>query len=161
MQTIVRHRDEGMATWFLNGLAITKVTTRETGGAYGITEQLLTPDCDPPLHLHHDEDEAFYVLEGEVAFEVGGDVTVGRRGSFAFAPHGVPHRFSVRSETARMLVLTSAAGTTPANGGFERFHQAAGVAAGGPVLPPVSAPDPVALTAIAAAHGIEILPPPT
>ena len=71
--TIIRERDEGEATWFFNALVTTKASTAETGGAYSLTEHLVTAASNPPMHVQVDEDEAFYVLEGEIEFEVDGD----------------------------------------------------------------------------------------
>jgi len=159
MQTIVRHRDEGTATWFLNSLVSTKAGLPETGGAYALMEHLLTPAANPPMHVHDDEEEAFYVLDGELELEVDGEVVRAVPGTFALAPSGRPHCFRVLTPTARVLVLTSSpAGAR--NGGAEAFFRAAGVPATAPVLPAPEAPDPVRLTALAADHGIEILPPP-
>lgn len=159
METIVRHRDVGPATWFLNGLMATKAELAETGGAYCLMEHLVTADANPPMHVHADEEEAFYVLDGEIEFEVDGTVTTAVAGSFALVPRGAVHTFRVLTDTARMLVIASAPqGAT--NGGMHRFFEAAGTPADAPVLPVPAAPDPVALTALAATHGIDILPPP-
>lgn len=159
METIVRHRDEGTATWFLNSLVTTKAESAETHGAYCLMEHLLTPAANPPMHVHADEEEGFYVLDGEIEFEVDGVVGIARPGTFALAPAGKPHTFRVLTDTARALVITSApAGNT--NGGAASFFRAAGRPATAPVLPELEAPDPVRLTALAADHGIEILPPP-
>lgn len=159
METIVRHRDQGTATWFLNSLVSTKADLAETGGAYALMEHLVTPAANPPMHVHAGEEEAFYVLDGEIEFEVDGDVVHGVPGTFALAPGGRPHCFRVLTPTARMLVLSSAPGGAT-NGGSEAFFRAAGSPASAPVLPAPEAPDPVRLTALAAEHGIEILPPP-
>ena len=80
MDTIVRHRDEGQATWFLNGLMTTKVDAAETGGAYCLMEHVVTAASNPPMHVQTDEEEAFYVLEGEVEFEVDGQIVAGQPG---------------------------------------------------------------------------------
>lgn len=160
METIVRHRDEGTATWFLNSLVSTKAALSETGGAYALMEQLVTPAANPPMHVHVDEEEAFYVLDGEIEFEVDGEVVHARAGTYVLAPSGRPHCFRVLTTTARVLVLGSAPGGAP-NGGSEAFFRAAGSPATALVLPALEAPDPVRLTALAADHGIEILPPPT
>ncbi|HEU5085725.1 MAG TPA: cupin domain-containing protein [Acidimicrobiales bacterium] len=161
METIIRHRDEGQLTWFLNSLVATKATAAETGGRYALSEHLLTADSDPPPHVHLDEDEAFYVLDGEVELEVDGAVAHATAGTFALAPSGRPHAFRVLTPTARVLVITSsAAGRTSRGDATEDFFRAAGTPATAPVLPAAEAPDPVRLAALAAAHGIEILPPP-
>lgn len=159
METIVRHRDEGTATWFLNSLVTTKAGMSETGGAYCLMEHLLTADANPPVHVHRDEEEAFYVLDGEIELEVDGVVARVVPGSFALAPAGRPHTFRVLTPTARMLVIAS----SPNAGGSSRggsFFEAAGVPASARVLPVPAAPDPARLAALAADHGIDILPPP-
>ena len=158
MQTIVRHRDEGPATWFLNGLMCTKADLTDTGGAYCLMEHLVTADCNPPLHVQHDEEEAFYVLDGEIEFEVDGDVVRAVPGSFALVPRGAVHTFRVLTETARMLVIASAPQGAP-GGGLHHFFESAGTPATGPVLPEPQAPDPIALTALASAHGVDLFPP--
>jgi len=158
MKTLVRHRDEGEATWFLNSLVTSKVTAEETAGTYGISEHLLTAASDPPPHVHTDEEEAFYLLEGEVRLEVDGVVAHCRPGSFALVPRGAVHRFSILTDTARMLVIASSPTPAP-GGGVQRFFVAAGEPASDRVLPEASAPDPVALTNVAAAHGIAIITP--
>lgn len=154
-QPIVRHDQEGDATWFLNGLMTMKATSDETGGAYCLMEHLLTAASNPPPHIQHHEEEAFYVLDGEMEFEVDGSVVLARPGSFALVPRGAAHTFRVLSETARVLVITS--GGAP-NGGLEDFFQSAGVPARARRIPQPEAPDPVALTALAKSRGIDLLP---
>ncbi len=159
METLVRHQDEGRASWMLNGLVITKATVAETGGAYGLMEHLLTPDCNPPVHVQTDEEEGFYVLDGEVDFEVDGAVVHGRPGTFALVPRGAVHTFRVLTDTARMLVIASAPQGAP-NGGLEAFFDAVGDPAPAPVLPAPAPPDPVLRGELAGRHGIELLGPP-
>jgi mannose-6-phosphate isomerase-like protein (cupin superfamily) len=159
METIARHRGESEATWFLNSLVTSKATATETGGTYGISEHLVTAASNPPPHVHTDEEEAFFLLDGEVAFEVNGTVVECRPGSFVLVPRGAVHSFRVLTETARMLVISSSSGPVP-GGGVQRFFVVAGTPARARVLPEVTAPDPAALAAAAAAHGIEIAPPP-
>ncbi|MGZ4785359.1 MAG: cupin domain-containing protein [Acidimicrobiales bacterium] len=157
--TFVRHRDEGRATWMLNGLVVTKATVAETGGAYGLMEHLLTPASNPPLHVQTDEEEGFYLLDGEIEFEVDGTLVHARPGTFAFVPRGATHRFRVLTETARVLVLASAPGGAPA-GGLEEFFEAVGEPASAPVLPVPAPPDLDAVAAAAALGGIALLGPP-
>jgi len=159
METVVRHRDEGQLTWFLNSLVATKADLAATDGSYCLMEHLLTPAANPPAHVHDDEAEAFYVLDGEMEIDVDGEVVHAVPGTFALAPAGRPHSFRVLTPSARVLVITSAP-TPPVNGGAEAFFRAAGSPAPAPVLPAPEAPDPVRLTALAAQHGIEVLPPP-
>jgi quercetin dioxygenase-like cupin family protein len=159
IETLVRHRDEGEARWMLNGLVVTKATLAETGGAYGLMEHVLTAASNPPLHVQTDEEEGFYVLEGEMELHVDGAVAVAGPGTFAFVPRGAVHTFRVLSETARVLVLASAPGGAP-GGGLESFFRAVGEPAPAPVLPEPSAPDLALVGSAAADHGIELLGPP-
>jgi quercetin dioxygenase-like cupin family protein len=146
---------EGEALWFLGTLATVKATQETTGGRVAVIEQLAPNGTGSPLHVHHNEDEWFYVIEGELTFWVGGAVTVAPAGSFVFGPRDVPHTFQVSSEVARFLLVTEPAG-------FEAFMRAAAEPAGRCALPdPPSAPPDIAwLTALAADYGIEILGPP-
>lgn len=65
-----------------------------------MTEQLAPRGAGSPLHVHHDEDEWFYVLEGELTIRVAGRTVVARTGAFVFGPRDVPHTFIVSSERA-------------------------------------------------------------
>ena len=115
------------------------------GGELGLVDMLEVPAGQmPPLHVHHDHDEGFYVLDGEVTLLMPGSQVTLRSGDFFLAPRGVPHSYRVGDAPARWLITS-----TP--GGFERF--VADVAALGDV-------DPERLTAVAAEHDIEILGPP-
>jgi quercetin dioxygenase-like cupin family protein len=159
MQTIIRHRDEGRATWFLNALMTTKAETAETGGAYCLMEHLLTADANPPVHLQTDEEEAFYLLDGEIEFTVDGEAAIACAGTFALVPRGAAHSFRVLTPTARMLVITSAPQGAP-GGGLHHFFEAVGAPATARVLPMPEAPDLERLGRLAATHGIELLGPP-
>jgi quercetin dioxygenase-like cupin family protein len=156
METVVRHRDEGRATWMLNGLMLTKATAAETGGAYALMEHLLTPASNPPMHVQTEEEEGFYVLDGEVDFEVDGAVVHATPGTWAFVPRGAAHTFRVLTETARVLVIASAPQGAP-NGGLEQFFLEVGSPAPAPVLPAPAAPDVELLGASADRHGIAFL----
>jgi quercetin dioxygenase-like cupin family protein len=84
----------------------------------GITEVLMSPGEEPPLHVHKNEDEWLYVLEGAVTFHVGGEEHLGQAGAFVSFPRGIPHTFSIETPQARILVMN-----TP--GGFERMFELA------------------------------------
>ena len=87
----------------------------QSDGAVSVIELAASPDfAGPPLH-HHDFDEAFYVLEGELVFQVEDAVIVKRAGEFAVAPRNVAHTFANHSDApARYLLVI-----TPAS--FERY----------------------------------------
>jgi mannose-6-phosphate isomerase-like protein (cupin superfamily) len=88
----------------------------------------------PPLH-HHDFDETFYVLEGELTFQLKDEVFTRKAGQLAFAPRNVPHTFANKSgaEARTLIVCTSA--------GFERYFERMAAERAG-VEPPASALEP-------------------
>jgi quercetin dioxygenase-like cupin family protein len=98
----------------------------------------------PPLHVHHDEDEGFYCLGGEITLYLPGESVTLRPGDFFLAPRGVPHTYETGADGCRVLVSSSP-------GGFERF--VAAVAALEEITPEI-------LGGVAAEHRIEILGPP-
>jgi quercetin dioxygenase-like cupin family protein len=145
---------EGEARWWLGGLATIKATGRETDGRYSLVEVVDPEGAEPPLHVHHREDEGFWVLEGELTFRVGEQTLKASPGSFVFGPRGVPHTYRVDVGPARLLFLLSPAG-------FEELIYATSEPAGSLTLPPPGDPpteqEMEALAAIAERHGAEIL----
>jgi quercetin dioxygenase-like cupin family protein len=152
---IALQQGEGDARWFLGALGIIKADGASTGGAAMVSEWTAARGHGSPLHVHHSEDEWFYVLDGELTFWVGGAVTVATAGAFVFGPRDVPHTFAVTSDQARFLLVTEPAG-------MEDFLRALSDPAASRTVPPVSVepPAPEAMMAAAAAQGIEILGPP-
>jgi quercetin dioxygenase-like cupin family protein len=145
---------EGSAIWFLQNRMVLKATGESTGGAFGLVESLIAPGAAPPMHVHHAEDEAFYVLEGELTFQCGDRTARATAGSFVFLPRGVPHGFVVESDTpVRMLTLL-------VPGGGERIFVEAGRPAEGPGLPPAAPPDIPTLKRVARKYGNDIVGPP-
>ncbi len=140
--------------WFVDSLVYIHVDGEQSGGAYSLSETWAARDNMPPLHVHHRNDETFYVLEGEVRLFVG-DREVGlAAGQAAFAPRGGPHTYRVESDRARWIVINSPAG-------YERFLRAASEPAPRAELPPAGRrSDPTALAKAAAEQGIELLGPP-
>jgi quercetin dioxygenase-like cupin family protein len=94
------------------------ITLKASNPGVGITEVVLRPGEEPPMHIHKNEDEWLYVLDGEVTFHVGGEDHFGKAGAFVSFPRGIAHTFSIESETGRILVIN-----TP--GGFERMFELA------------------------------------
>ena len=145
---------EGEAVWFTTNRITIKATAESTGGAYGLFESLIAPGSSPPLHVHHREDETFWVLEGELTMVCGDDTFSAGPGSYAFLPRGVPHTFVVEGDRpARMLTLL-----TP--GGGERFFVDVGRPPEGEGLPPAGPPDIEKLKRVGADYGNEIVGPP-
>jgi quercetin dioxygenase-like cupin family protein len=146
---------DGEALWFLGTLVTMKASAKSTAGRVMVTENLAPRGSGSPLHVHHREDEWFYVIEGELTFWVGGEVIDAPAGSFVYGPRDVPHTFVVSSEQARFLLVTEP-------GGFAGFLRSLGEPALRLEIPaaPSAPPDIAGLTAVAAEYGIEILGPP-
>ena len=126
----------------------------ETGGALCLLEMEAPPAGAPPMHLHEHDGEGFVVLAGAMDVVVEGEATRLEPGDFAWVPPGVAHSFAPCPGGVRALVITAPAG-------FERFVRAAGVPCAGTGLPPEGPPpDPAAMAAMAARHGITVLGPP-
>jgi quercetin dioxygenase-like cupin family protein len=145
---------EGLAdVWWKTGRITVKAGPDETGNAFS---QLIADEprgSATPFHVHHNEDEAFYILEGQVTM-VGDERIDLEAGDYFFVPRGVPHAYLVRSERARMLVTISPAGT-------EQLFVSLGAPVTGSEPPTETVMPPMAeLARLFAAHGTEILGPP-
>src|SRR5436309_2281648 len=86
-------KGEGEGIWFLNNLMTVKAGGDNTGNAFTLIESLAPAGFGPPPHVHHAEDEAFYVLEGEATITCGDRTWSATPGSFAFLPRDIPHSF--------------------------------------------------------------------
>lgn len=145
---------QGPAVWFLRNHTTVKATAESTGGAYGLVETLAAPGFSPPLHVHHREDEAFWILEGEMSMRCGDRTFRARAGAFVFLPRDVPHTFVVEGDApARMLTLLSP-------GGFEAMFVEGGRPAEHEGLPAAAPTDVEALRRITERFGAEIVGPP-
>jgi mannose-6-phosphate isomerase-like protein (cupin superfamily) len=109
-RTFAHDSGEGEAWWWYGLLATIKATEEQTGGQYALVEILAPDGYESVLHVHHQEDEGFYILEGEMTFYVGDQTIKARPGSFLFGPKDVPHAFRVDSGPARLLFVLSPAG---------------------------------------------------
>jgi mannose-6-phosphate isomerase-like protein (cupin superfamily) len=146
---------EGEARWWLGSLAVIKVTGQQTSGRYSLVEVLEPEGADGPLHVHHREDEGFWILEGVLTFRIGEQQLQVGPGSFVFGPRGVPHSYRVDRGPARILYILSPAG-------FESFIYASSEPAQSLTLPPVPAGpqdegEMERLALLARQHGAEIL----
>jgi|SRR5215212_8996172 len=127
-RTYAIREGEGEARWWLGGLATVKATGKETGGHYTLVE-VVDPEGEGPLHVHHREDEGFFIIEGELTFQIGEETIKASPGSFVFGPKDVPHRYTVDSGPAKLLFILSPPG-------FEEFIYATSEPAKERTLPP-------------------------
>lgn len=132
----------GLPTWIKAGRDL-------TGGQFSLIEQVIPAGFESPWHVHHSEDEAFYVLEGQMSVITEGASTLLQAGGFAFGPRGVPHGFRIEGEgPARILLMTTGSD-------FADFIAETSV----PSDTPPTAPDMAFLVEAAARNKIAILGP--
>ena len=93
------------------------VTGAETGGAYFAMEAIVPPGGGPPPHIHTNEDETFYVVEGSCEFLLGESTITAGPGDFVSVPRGAVHRFHNANDELARMILTF----TPA--GIEKFFE--------------------------------------
>jgi mannose-6-phosphate isomerase-like protein (cupin superfamily) len=153
----VAERTLDRSAWYSGWLLTFLATGEETNDVYSLTEVVgrRGASAAPPLHIHTREDECFYVIEGAIACYIDGREVQVPAGGFIILPRGVPHRYELASEEARLLNLCVSAG-------FEGFYRALSEPAQALTLPPApeGPPEISRLIATAAAYGIEILGPP-
>lgn len=90
--------EDGEALWFFGSLATFKATAEQTGGRFMLLEQLAPGGMATPLHVRSDDDESFYVMEGELTFFIeDGKPIPASAGSFVHVPKGAAHAFRVDS----------------------------------------------------------------
>jgi quercetin dioxygenase-like cupin family protein len=140
--------------WWMTGRITIKAGPEETGNAFSQFEVNDPRGSAPPLHVHYNDDEAFYVLDGDVTVFVGDERIDLGTGDYCFAPRGIQHTWIVRSERARMLVTISPSGT-------EQLFVSLGIPVAGSEPPTQPAMPPMPEVArLFGAQGVEILGPP-
>ncbi|MCK8602620.1 cupin domain-containing protein [Desulfoferrobacter suflitae] len=114
---IILGAGEGKTISVLRDSYTYKAAKEETGGAYALIEGEVVGDGPPP-HIHAAEEEAFYVLEGELNVLVGERTVTATAGAFVLVPRGTVHTFSKKAGTAsaKILIIISPAG-------FEKFFE--------------------------------------
>jgi len=118
----IRHvpAGQGLTKWVAGDAYTLKAQAADTGGALSVFEAVVPPHGGPPMHSHRSEDEAFYILSGELELRAGDRAFTAAAGDFVFVPRGDRHTFTnTGDDDATMLFLY-----TPA--GFERFFLQAG-----------------------------------
>lgn len=141
----------GSQYWFFGMLAEVKASAADTGGQYTLMEMTAPAGLETPLHVHYNEDEGFYVLEGSITVRVGDEHVELTAGRHAFGPRNVPHKFVVGPDGAKMLwVLTP--------GGFEDFVAEVSAPAEAATVPPAHILPPENAAEIVLKHGNELLP---
>lgn len=150
----IRKPGEGRTIGVVGDIYRFLATGEDTDGKYALWEAIVPPGGGPPPHIHSREEEAFYILEGEITFQVNEQRLVATEGMFANMPIGSLHSF--KNETgkpAKMLISVAPAGLE------QMFFEV-----GQPVSPGAAAPLPTKadiekLLTVAPRYGIEIRVP--
>lgn len=155
LKPVTVHGGEGEARWWFGSLAEIKATAADTGGRMSIIEITAPPGLEAPLHVHHRDDEGFWILEGDLTFEVGSTTIEASAGDYVFGPRDIPHRYTVGNEGCRMLFIL-------VPGGIEKVMRLTSEPAATRTLPPPPEQEPTpeeieGLKAIIKEHGYELL----
>lgn len=137
---------EGRSVDLGNFAMSVKATAAETGGAFSLLEATEPADFGPPMHIHHDAAEAFYVLAGEYTIFLGDQEERCPAGSFIFIPAGLRHGFRVGGVASRKLNLYAPAAMV---GYFDELSAALAA----------DKADPNRLDRIARRYGMEVVGP--
>ena len=143
---VVRDR-QALAALFEDGAVLGAGGLEARGG-----EAIEPPNFEGPLHVHHREEEGFYILEGSATFQIGDQTIEAKAGDYLLGPRDIPHKFDTGPEGCRMLFIM-----TP--GGFEDLVRDMGEPAGSRTLPPLSNEEPnmARVAQIAEKYGCELV----
>jgi quercetin dioxygenase-like cupin family protein len=141
---------EGEARWWFGQLAIIKATADDTAGGFTLVEIIVNAGYETPLHIHHREDEGFWMVDGSATFTVGDRTIEAGPGAYLFGPKDVPHKWKAGPDGARILYFFAPAG-------FEDLIREMSVPAAALVPPPPDVLPPANALEIAAKYGIELL----
>lgn len=132
------------------GISTFLAIAEDTGGQFSLFDLSVSPLIGPPPHIHSDQDEAFYILDGEIQLTLGNQTIVATPGTFAYVPRGRRHRFqNLGTAPARMLALTIPSG-------FEGFFAEEGKPVTDRSNPPPPRQDLSEIAPIAAKHDTQL-----
>ena len=139
---VMERRFLGLPTWI-------KADRSITGGRFSLVEQVIPAGFESPWHVHHSEDESFYVLEGEMTVIVGDTRVRLTKGDLGFGPRGISHGFRIEGRSpARIMLMTNGSD-------FADFVGETSALVNAPPAPP----DMALLVAAAERHNLQILGP--
>lgn len=124
-----------------------KISGKDTNGQLAVFEYVGTEKVGPVLHVHHDQDEIFSIVDGEYLFQVGGEKFIVKAGDTVFAPRGIPHTWIQLSERGKQVYMVQPAGQLedfflkltelkgpPTDELIQKMHKAHGMTVLGPPL---------------------------
>ncbi|MDF2626193.1 MAG: hypothetical protein K0R39_24 [Symbiobacteriaceae bacterium] len=153
LQPLVMAREDAEHIWYTGALSAIRATGEDTGGAFGLVEDLLPVGFETPYHIHNNEDECFFLMDGDAEFVTQGQTIKATSGAFVFLPRRIAHGFRIVGDRpARMLVWVFPAG-------FEQFFIALSEPAQSLTLPPFKSHDMARVMEQSERFGLEILGP--
>ncbi|QIP17620.1 cupin domain-containing protein [Spirosoma aureum] len=124
-----------------------KISGKDTNGQLAVFEYIGKEKIGPVLHVHHDQDELFSIIEGEYLFQVGDEKFTVKAGDTVFAPRGIPHTWIQLSDHGKQIYMVQPAGQLedfflkftelkgpPTEELIQKIHQSHGMAVVGPPL---------------------------
>jgi mannose-6-phosphate isomerase-like protein (cupin superfamily) len=140
----------GEATLYVVGDELqVKISSRDTNGAFAVIEDRCPPQGGPPLHVHFEQDEWWYILEGDFLFQVDGKQFHAGPGDTVFAPRGTKHSFKNVGTSLGHTVVT----VVP--GGLDEFFEEVSA-----TIPKDAPPDLAVIAQLFLKHGMKMLGPP-
>jgi len=148
-----RHASREHSMWYRGDLFTFMAEGKDTNGRFTLIEFAPKRGLEPPPHTHTNEDEAYYVLEGEVTFTVGEEVIEAKTGSYVMLPRGIRHMWKIKTPEARLLMMF-----TPS--GLEEFFKALADPVVGDDIhnAPQSLPDMKKMLSLADQYGLKFGP---
>lgn len=117
-----RGRAIGQSKWSMGALFTWLARAEDTGGTFSLLDVQARPGSEPPPHTHTYEDEAAFVVDGELTFRVGAQEMRVSAGDFVYLPRGVEHGFTITSSEAHFLYIITPAGLETT---FDEFSEPA------------------------------------
>lgn len=148
---IVRSGEGQTLRWGPAGQVRIIAGAASTERSFSIVESIEPPGSGAPLHVHHGEAEAFFILEGEVELTCGDQTVTAKAGDFIYTPRDVAHKYRVLGDkAARLLMFFS-------RPGFENFFAEGGT----PIeKPPAGPPDMAKFRQLVESYDMELLEAP-
>ncbi len=136
--------------WYIGHLMSILISGRDTSGTFSLIHGYEIKGLEPPPHIHNNEDESFYLLNGEINYTVGNELFKARKGDWVFLPRKILHSFQVQTDEAEVLIHLSP-------GGFEDYFREMSEPARGLYIPPrpQGPPDIKRIVETASKYGIE------
>jgi quercetin dioxygenase-like cupin family protein len=150
----VRRAGGNASIWYVGHLFTFLAESQDTNGQFSLIEMVIRQGFEPPPHIHHREDECYYILDGTLTFVIDGATIDAQAGDVVFLPRGVQHGFRLTTPQVRAVVLLSPAG-------LEEAFRELGEPAEELALPPIPAgpPNLPRMLAVYDRYGIEFSRP--